>query len=243
MKHFYSLIFLTVSCRLFAQIPIEVRDIDNANALVSNNQIFQKTTTAGGTDFSFHFEIKNTSANTITVSVRKYEDLMNTVTVNDKAEAYFCFNTYCYIPSIITATTQMTSGSTFTFLPKLDEASVVGESKVRYRISAEGNDFYVDLRYNAPVGINEVNKNINSLLVYPSPASEVLSINLQNKEIKKTTLSLYNSLGALIISEIRTTTSGNNSFDFNVSDLNSGIYFLQIKQGEEKMTKKIIISN
>ena len=242
MKHLYLFIFFLSGLAIKAQIPVEVRDIDNANALVSNNEIFHKTTTAGGTDFSFHFEIKNTSANTITVSVRKYEDLINTVTISDLAEAYFCFNTYCYIPTVITATTQLTAGSTFTFIPKLDEASVVGESNVRYRISAEGNNLYVVLKYNAPVGLKDLSNNNNFLSLYPNPCSDNFTIEFENEK-EQFELAVYNSIGSKVITENKKLSVGKNKVNVNTQSLSPGIYFIQISQGEKKLTKKIIINN
>lgn len=68
--------------------------------------------------------------------------------------------------------------------------------------------------------------------VYPNPASDKISI-ITNEVIDK--VELFNALGQLVIQK-------NNSKRINVSDCNSGIYYLKIFSGNNVVTKKVIVN-
>lgn len=243
MKRLFTSLFLLLILISHAQSPVEVRDEENSMALVTNNQVFTGSVAALGTA-SHHFEIKNISANTITVTVRKYEDLINTVNISDKAAAYYCFDGICWSPSIITATYQLTAGSSFSFIPKLDEASVMGESNIRYRVSAGGFDLYFTLKYNIPAGIRSNSGNYSSLSLYPNPSSGKVFASISSEgELNAAKLNVYNSLGALVISNEIALKKGSNTFSLETDELGSGIYFVQFQTGKSTITKRITISN
>ena len=88
MKKLYFLSFLSLSVLAKSQTSIEVKDLDNGLAVVTNSQTFIKATTANGLEFPYHFQVKNVGAVTLTFSVRKYEDLLNTAG-SSTAAAYF----------------------------------------------------------------------------------------------------------------------------------------------------------
>lgn len=243
MKSFFTSLFIFLALIFKAQTPLEVKDAENSMALVVNNQVFTSSVSALGTA-SRHFEIKNISANTITVTVRKYEDLINTVNISDKAAAYYCFDGICWSPSIITATYQVTAGSSFSFIPKLDEASVMGESNIRYRISSLGNDLYLTIKYNLPAGLSEINTAVSSLVVYPNPSNGTTFAEMISKtENEMVKLALYNSLGSLVESKDVILNKGKNTVSAGTENLEAGVYFLQIQKGNTRITKKITITN
>jgi hypothetical protein len=70
--------------------------------------------------------------------------------------------------------------------------------------------------------------------VYPNPASDFITIQLNNTEVSK--ISIYNILGKEVLSQ-------NELIDnrVDVSNLNEGIYFIKIQALEKSITKKIII--
>lgn len=243
MKKLFTSLFLFLLLLSKAQSPVEVRDQENSMALVSNNQIFTGSVAALGTA-SHHFDIKNISANTITVTVRKYEDLINTVTISDKAAAYYCFDGVCWSPSIITATYQLTAGSSFSFIPKLDEASVMGESNIRYRVSSSGNDLYLTLKYNIPAGIKNISGDPSSLSLYPNPSSgEIFAKIKSESDLNVASLIIYNSLGSVVKSKEIEISKGNNIITLGTQEMSAGIYFVQFNQGRSRITKKITITN
>ena len=243
MRRLFTSLFLLPVHFSIAQSPVEVRDQENSMDLVTNNKVFTGSVAALGTA-SHHFDIKNISANTITVTVRKYEDLINTVTISDKAAAYYCFDGVCWSPSIITATYQLTAGSSFSFIPKLDEASIMGESNIRYRISSGGNDLYLTLKYNIPAGIKDISTELSNLSLFPNPSSGVIFAKIKSDAVLNlVSLNIYNSLGSLVNSKEIELLRGNNIIPLETEELSAGIYFVQYNQGKTRITKKITISN
>ena len=245
MKSLYTTLFLILVILSSAQINFQVTDLDNANAVLNDGGIITKSTTALGLEFPHHIAIRNTSANTVTISVRKYEEVINTITVSDKAAAYFCFNTFCYIPVVMNATTSLTAGQSFSLIPKLDEASAVGYSQIRYRITEGTDNLSVTLKYNAPASVKENIQTFGAISnVYPNPSNSNSFLDIySNTEINKVDVKIYNSLGSIVSSKSVGVTKGKNTIEFETENLESGIYFTTISQGKNQITKKIIISN
>jgi hypothetical protein len=68
------------------------------------------------------------------------------------------------------------------------------------------------------------------LAIYPNPATDIIKV---NSAIRINKIELYNSLGALL-NEVHDVN------EINVSNYNSGIYFLRISSETKSITKKII---
>jgi hypothetical protein len=83
------------------------------------------------------------------------------------------------------------------------------------------------------VGINEITK--TNLTLYPNPATNTLTINT-DLNLKNIQLQIHNAQGQLVM---------HSSFDvqrstFDISSLNSGIYFLTLTNGTEVVSKKFV---
>ena len=98
--------------------------------------------------------------------------------------------------------------------------------------------------YNFPIITNLASTTIQNLAVsnfdfndyfslYPNPTNEILNIK-NNKEVEITSLSIYNSLGQLIL-----VATGNNSF-IDVSSLKTGTYLLKIVSNNGTTCTKFI---
>ena len=82
------------------------------------------------------------------------------------------------------------------------------------------------------LGIEELQSiNVN---IYPNPTHKIININVN--QLGYYNLTIFNNLGEIII-EKRLSGSTNN---VNVSELNKGIYFLNIKTDESSQTIKFI---
>lgn len=80
-----------------------------------------------------------------------------------------------------------------------------------------------------------INKtNANNLSVYPNPVATDLTI---SGLTENAVVSIYNSVGAMV----KTTNLLSNSNTINVSDLNSGLYFMTVKSNTLDIVKKIIV--
>lgn len=80
---------------------------------------------------------------------------------------------------------------------------------------------------------------LQGLEIYPNPAKDVVNINLQ-KPGNKVNVAIYDMNGRLVISEKFTgVTTFEESFD--ISRLNTGIYFVKIDSDGKKISKKLIV--
>lgn len=249
MKKLYVLIIALGTYGAYSQSSnLLIKDLENGNATVSNNQVFNQSTTASGVDFHHILEVKNTSASSQTISVRKYEDQVNTVSGNDKAQAYFCFNTYCYTPEVMTATTALAAGASFTFYPKLDEASQVGESDIRYKITTTadvaGENMILVMKYNAPVLVKENSTYFASVsAIYPTPSASKAYMDLTvAQETNGLTLKVINSVGSVVLNKQISLNKGKNTIGIDSENFDSGIYFVTLSNGSSKISKKLIIT-
>ena len=73
-----------------------------------------------------------------------------------------------------------------------------------------------------------------NLNIYPNPAHETFTIEIQNTEIN--TAQLFNSTGKLV----KTLPLENGINTYNISDLKSGIYFIRIPQKETIAVRKLV---
>ena len=80
------------------------------------------------------------------------------------------------------------------------------------------------------VGINNVNETLNSINIYPNPASNTVNIDIENEFILK----IYNQIGRLV-----DTFYNKNVID--ISNYSEGLYFLNINSDDKSFTRKLII--
>ncbi|MCC6186316.1 MAG: T9SS type A sorting domain-containing protein [Chitinophagaceae bacterium] len=102
-----------------------------------------------------------------------------------------------------------------------------------YRVSLTTSDGCT-----APVGIKEIAaaQNFN---IYPNPNNGTFSIEAINNSNTKTAISLYNQLGAKVqqYKDVQ-----NFPFKIDMSAMPEGLYFIKLDNGNEIITKKILIS-
>ena len=116
-------------------------------------------------------------------------------------------------------------------------------------LSISSDSFTVAIGYSRNNGVNGENSgsarvfdlsailstnefDISGFNVYPNPASDYVTIDLQNENIlQKTTI--YNSLGQIVKTSTGVT--------IDTSDLSKGIYILEVITNEGKASKKLII--
>ena len=76
---------------------------------------------------------------------------------------------------------------------------------------------------------------VDNLAIFPNPASEYVtiqtSLNIEGE------IGVFNQLGAEVLSD----TFSGNSKTLSVSNLNAGLYFVTVKSGTRKITKKLLI--
>ncbi|UPT66590.1 MAG: T9SS type A sorting domain-containing protein [Sphingobacteriales bacterium JAD_PAG50586_3] len=74
--------------------------------------------------------------------------------------------------------------------------------------------------------------------IYPNPAHDFVTINLQNVDLDNSMVSMYNAVGQLVYKDTIT----NNQFSINTTGLAGGLYTLDISQvNESKARQKIVV--
>jgi hypothetical protein len=88
--------------------------------------------------------------------------------------------------------------------------------------------------------ISDIKKtSINNFFdIYPNPFSSILNIKVNDFVFKQLKIGIYNLSGILVYSVISKTNESD--FQLNLGRLNEGVYLIQIFDGEQIMTKRII---
>lgn len=89
------------------------------------------------------------------------------------------------------------------------------------------------------VGENNV---VNKINIYPNPANEQFTIDFNVQEVNEVSIALYDLLGNKVSQFMQQKkVQGSYQMNWNVSDVNSGIYFVAIKIGEQTYLNKVVI--
>ena len=86
------------------------------------------------------------------------------------------------------------------------------------------------------VGIKEPNLD-EQMKIYPNPASDIITLEIDKGNNTDLTLKIYNLLGILVKSEI----VKQSKQQININDLSNGIYMVEIREKELTRKQKIII--
>ena len=89
--------------------------------------------------------------------------------------------------------------------------------------------------YGTAMSTNKINNN-NDLSIYPNPSNGVFSVSCENQNINK--IEVSNMIGEILFEQ---NINGILNSKFDLSHLNSGIYFINIYGQETDFTKKIFI--
>lgn len=90
------------------------------------------------------------------------------------------------------------------------------------------------------VGVNEL-ENISSISMFPNPATTTFTVEFLVQENAELQITISDIIGKTMLVETVEVSNGNFRKTFNVSEFNSGIYFLEIKQGNDNIAKKFVI--
>lgn len=106
-------------------------------------------------------------------------------------------------------------------------------------ISIQSNDsqqesIEIEVSGNGDLNIGILEQNADSYTIYPQPANDFITV--LSKDIIKT-ITIYNLNGQ----EVLRTNAGSVKNQINLSELNTGIYMIQIEIGTEKYFEKLII--
>lgn len=89
----------------------------------------------------------------------------------------------------------------------------------------------------------KANKRSCDISIFPNPAKGHLKVKLKANEVIDSEISLMNLVGKIIQTQHSfLNTNEEKTIDFNVEDLDSGIYFIRISSDQETSTQKVMIN-
>jgi hypothetical protein len=98
-----------------------------------------------------------------------------------------------------------------------------------------------NIRHSAlSIGIDE-KVDLSSVLVYPNPASEEVTIELSSSK-ENITLEIMNTIGQVVYQEVIISSSAKTLKTINTSGLTKGVYMITISTENNKVFKKLVIN-
>ena len=92
----------------------------------------------------------------------------------------------------------------------------------------------------APVSVENVNTAKFNLKAFPNPTNEVSTISFNLAELASVSVEVFNNIGSVVFTEsLKTMNQGTQKFIFNGTELPAGIYFVNLKVGEQTITQKV----
>ncbi|MFN5182398.1 MAG: T9SS type A sorting domain-containing protein [Bacteroidota bacterium] len=91
-----------------------------------------------------------------------------------------------------------------------------------------------------PVGVGISEIDASSIKIFPNPANQSFQMEMFVREKAQMTIMLYDVRGRQIIQTQRVLTSGKNKETVNISELESGVYFINVQVGEKIFRTKLV---
>ncbi len=82
---------------------------------------------------------------------------------------------------------------------------------------------------------------LTGMKLFPNPASNSVNVGISSTETSPAVLSVYNLMGQVMYNETINLVEGNNFMNINISNLNAGIYMVNIKTNAGTSTQKLIV--
>lgn len=113
-------------------------------------------------------------------------------------------------------------------------------------MSSTGEYVYIDgykLIVNGPDAVEVVNPNSFSVLQnIPNPFTGKTTISYNVLRNESVEFKVYDMMGSLVKSSIYAATNGTNKIELSAADLNAGIYFYTLSNGEETISKRMVVA-
>ena len=118
------------------------------------------------------------------------------------------------------------------------------QARARYRCTdGRFSDWKFDV--NIPTSCGNVRianrDNFESFFIFPNPASDRLNLDYVPWEKGSVDITFLDMFGRVLKIAKQSVFEGDNSFSFDLEDFNSGMYIIQIRDGEEKYLRKFIV--
>lgn len=175
-------------------------------------------------------------------------DLAHTKTLQDSIPA---MPGYHWWGAVTDRVAELTEFDSLYFTPRIKTNHLVGNFFLRYAIGDK--DFWdrnpadqynyggglsdpIQITISSGVGINEVLQKAN-VSVFPNPTEGLLNVKLNGYKSEVVGIQIFNTKGQLVLTdEILKSQS-----EFNLSELPKGVYFVELRNGTNKSSTKIVL--
>lgn len=179
------------------------------------------------------FLIQNTGTGTLSIS--------NMLITGANANVFNFVNPPTYPINLAGNTSQ---SFTIQFLPTTAPSNNVASVLITNSDADESSyNFIIGGKGLLDVGINNLNKTENFINLYPNPASDFVTINLNSENTSEIQINLYNILGEKVNGNDITLLIGEKNKVINTTSLVNGIYFIEIKSENKTYKSKFIIAH
>jgi hypothetical protein len=107
--------------------------------------------------------------------------------------------------------------------------------------AANTHYYFSDALIFSTTGINENAKEVLQFSVFPNPANEKCVVNLTLKENANLEIAVLNYLGQVVKHTNTKAQFGDNTIEIDIANLKSGVYFMNVKNGNATSTKKLVV--
>ena len=114
------------------------------------------------------------------------------------------------------------------------------EYRILVHCPVDGKLFSAWFSFSTPCKEGEMMENM--MEIFPNPATESITVGYLTDDAGSVTISVLDITGKKYISEVKEAVSGINSYSLNLGNLESGVYFVQIKNGENQVIDKVIVN-
>jgi len=108
-----------------------------------------------------------------------------------------------------------------------------------------GNNVYVDdiNLLNGAAGVANTPELANNVSVYPNPISTSATVSFNLVDANPVTIEMVNALGQVVsTANLGTLNAGEQTYSVNASNLDNGLYFINIQVGNSKVVRKVSIN-
>lgn len=124
--------------------------------------------------------------------------------------------------------------------------TVAGQPDVLIRFKGTysyGNNLYIDnVNVSSITGIQE-NKAIQGVIIYPNPSESNVTVSYYLAQSGNVSIQLTNELGQVVLQENQgTSTQGIHKSAISTSNLENGVYILEIKSGNTNNIQKLVVA-
>lgn len=199
--------------------------------IAPNDTLVVELTSATYTSNTINLDHDNLTSDSLLL---QWEIIENTIPTG--WDYSYCDYTNCYSSSTTNATMTKFGPSESGFIKITISAGSAANAVIRFKVYNDGfpeNADTLTFIYNSTLGIFD-NESINNVAVYPNPSNGDFTI---NNIAPNSQVSIVNSLGQVVLSK----ESMLSTETFN-SQLNPGVYFIRLSEGDKQYaTRKLII--